>query len=171
MRANPRSAKGNRSSCVMASGTAISPPATLSSSRRRRSGSIASPDLVHDPRAVDPSTADGETFAGPLRSRLASALGPWSALAVPAVLAPLIGLLIGVAFHQSGSRQLLRAAPGTAVETRGQLLTLSYTLILFAPYNAYFLAFSPDWTFFYAIDTRSNLGLLIGLSLLLDCAS
>lgn len=90
---------------------------------------------------------------------------------MPALLAPLVGLLIGIAFHQSGSRQLLRAAPGTAVETRGQLLTLSYTLILFAPYNAYFLAFAPDWSFSYALDTRRNLGLLIVCSLLLDSAS
>jgi hypothetical protein len=87
------------------------------------------------------------------------------------MLAPLIGLLIGFAFHQSGSRQLARAAPGTAVETRGQLLTLAYTLILFAPFNAYFLAFAPDWSFLYAVDTHEHLGLLIVVSLLLDCGS
>jgi hypothetical protein len=50
-------------------------------------------------------------------------------------------------------------------------LALAYTLILFAPYNGYFLAFSPDWTFLYAFDTRANLGLLIAVSLLLDSAS
>ncbi len=90
---------------------------------------------------------------------------------MPALLAPIVGLLLGFAFHQSGSRQLVRAAPGTAVETRGQLLTLAYTLVLFVPYNAYFLAFSPDWSFLYALDTRQNLGLLITLSLLVDSAS
>ncbi len=90
---------------------------------------------------------------------------------MPALLAPLIGLLIGFAFHQSGSRQLARAAPGTAVETRGQLLTLAYTLIAFAPFNAYFPAFAPDWSFLYAFDTRPHLGILIVASLLLDCGS
>lgn len=90
---------------------------------------------------------------------------------MPALLAPLIGLLIGFVFHQSGSRQLSRAAPGTSVETRGQLLALAYTLLLFVPFNAYFLAFAPDWSFLYTLDTSEHLGVLIVVSLLLDCGS
>lgn len=90
---------------------------------------------------------------------------------MPAPVAPLIGLLIGVAFHWSGSRQLARAARGTAIETRAQLLVLAYTLLLFAPFNAYFLAFATDWTFVYLVDTTEGRGALVLASLFLDCAS
>lgn len=90
---------------------------------------------------------------------------------MPALVAPLIGFLIGVAFHWSSSRQLLRAARGTAIEIRAYLLVLAYTLLLFAPYNAYFLAFATDWTFVYLLDTSDHRGALVLASLFLDSAS
>jgi hypothetical protein len=91
--------------------------------------------------------------------------------AVPAPVAPLIGLLVGVTFHWSGSRQLARAARGTAIEIRAQLLVLAYTLLLFAPFNAYFLAFSTDWAFVYLVDVTDNRSALVLASLFADCAS
>lgn len=90
---------------------------------------------------------------------------------MPAPIAPLVGLLIGVAFHWSSSRQLTRAARGTAIESRAYLLVLAYSLLLFAPYNAYFLAFAPDWAFVYLFDTAESRAALVLASLLLDCAS
>lgn len=90
---------------------------------------------------------------------------------MPAPLAPLVGLLIGIAFHFFGSRQLARAARGTAIETRAQLLVLAYAVMLYGPFNAYFLAFATDWCFVYLFDTAPHRAALVLLSLFLDCGS
>lgn len=90
---------------------------------------------------------------------------------MPAPIAPLLGLLIGVAFHFSGSRQLARAARGTAIETRAQLLVLAYVLLLYGPFNGYFLAFATDWSFVYLIDTNRHRAAWVLSSLFLDCGS
>lgn len=90
---------------------------------------------------------------------------------MPAPLAPLVGLLLGVAFHFFGSRGLARAARGTTIETRAHLLVLAYALLLYGPFNAYFLAFATDWCFVYLFDTTANRAALALLSLFLDCGS
>lgn len=90
---------------------------------------------------------------------------------MPALIAPLAGLLIGVAFHFASSRQLVRAAPGTAIETRAMLLVLAYTLLLYGPFNAYFLVFATDWAFVYLLDTSRHEALLVSVSLFADVCS
>ncbi len=90
---------------------------------------------------------------------------------MPAPIAPLVGLLIGASFHWNGSRQLARAAPGTAVEARGLLLAAAYALLIYAPICGYFLAFAPDWTFVYTVETERLNRALIVLALLGSAAS
>jgi hypothetical protein len=71
---------------------------------------------------------------------------------VPAPLAPLIGLLVGLWFAWSASEALAKA-PGSGITSRVLLVVMLFSLLVFAPATSYFLAFAPDWSYAYFIDT------------------
>jgi hypothetical protein len=89
---------------------------------------------------------------------------------LPAPIAPLVGFVLGVAFVWAASDDLLPSdSPRPA--SRSVLVVALFSLLVFAPICAYFLAFTPDWSYGYLIDservpTAASLALV-----LLDVAS
>jgi len=87
---------------------------------------------------------------------------------VPAPIAPLVGFLFGVAFAWLASEELARA---DGFASRSMIVVSLFGLLAFAPVAGYFLAFAPDWSYAYFIDSRRLPG-AVDLSLvLIDAAS
>lgn len=84
--------------------------------------------------------------------------------------APLIGFTLGIAFAWLAAEELARS-PGAVEASRSLVLVALFGLLCFAPINAYFMAFAPDWSYAYFVDSRrlpNALDLALGL---LDAAS
>jgi hypothetical protein len=91
-------------------------------------------------------------------------------LAVPAPTAPLIGFVLGVVFAWSAADELARAA-GSGVTSRSMVVVTLFSLLVYSPISAYFLAFAPDWSYAYVVDPQ-RLPSAVDLGLvLLDVAS
>src|SRR5690606_8726657 len=88
---------------------------------------------------------------------------------MPAPAAPLIGFLIGVAFAWAAADEVARAGQSTG--TRSLALVALFGLVVFAPATGFFLAFSPDWSYAYVIDSQRLPGALDVLLVLIDAAS
>jgi hypothetical protein len=88
---------------------------------------------------------------------------------MPAPIAPLVGFMLGIAFAWAAADDLARAA-GHAPARSLWLATL-FGLAVFAPAAGFFLAFSPDWSYAYLIDSQRMPGAVdLGL-VLIDAAS
>jgi len=88
---------------------------------------------------------------------------------MPAPAAPLIGFVLGIVFAWAASDELSRT--GSASATRSLALATLFGLMVFAPISAFFLAFSPDWSYAYIVDSQ-RLPALVALGLVLvDAAS
>jgi hypothetical protein len=86
---------------------------------------------------------------------------------VPAPLAPLLGFLLGVAFAWCSREDLQK----TGIASRSLLVVSLFSLLVFAPISAYFLALAPDWSYAYIVDSQKLPG-VVDLSLVLfDAAS
>ena len=72
---------------------------------------------------------------------------------MPAPAAPFIGFALGVLFAWAASNELGRRG-GSGLGSLALGVVLAFSLLVFAPINAYFLAFWPDWSFAYLIETR-----------------
>ena len=72
---------------------------------------------------------------------------------MPAPAAPFVGFALGVLFAWAASDELGRRA-GSALGSVALGIVLAFSLLVYAPINAYFLAFWPDWSFAYLIETR-----------------
>ena len=68
---------------------------------------------------------------------------------MPAPIGPLVGFALGVALAAIGGSPVERDA-----QMRGLLLVGLFSLLVFAPAAAYFVAFAPDWSYGYAVDSR-----------------
>jgi hypothetical protein len=89
---------------------------------------------------------------------------------MPAPTAPLIGFVLGIAFAWAAADELGRAA-GAGTTSRSLVVVTLFSLLVFAPVSAYFLAFSPDWSYAYFVDSE-RLPSAVDLGLvLLDAAS
>ncbi|HET9957745.1 MAG TPA: hypothetical protein VFQ61_24775 [Polyangiaceae bacterium] len=88
---------------------------------------------------------------------------------MPAPIGPLLGLALGGAFAwvlNDGSTR------GKAALTLPPLaLVCCFTLLIFAPAAAYFIAFEPDWAYAYFVDSSQRLGPLDTFALLADVTS
>jgi hypothetical protein len=85
---------------------------------------------------------------------------------MPAPTAPLIGFALGVAFAWAASDELSRSAASGGASRSLVLVTL-FSLLCFAPISAYFLAFAPDWSYAYLVDSqRLPSAVDLGLALL-----
>lgn len=71
--------------------------------------------------------------------------------AVPAAAAPLIGFLIGAAFAWVASEELARDG---SIGARALTVVSLFGLLVFAPIAGYFLAFAPDWSYAYLVDSQ-----------------
>jgi hypothetical protein len=89
---------------------------------------------------------------------------------VPALLSPLVGFLLGVAFAWSAAAELGRAH-SAELATRSVAVVALFSLLVFAPASAYFLAFAPDWSYAYMLDTHRLSGAADLIVVLLAVAS
>ncbi len=69
---------------------------------------------------------------------------------VPALIAPLLGLLLGVCFAWASADELARSTSG-AGGTRGLLVAALFGLCILAPSAAYYLIVAPDWAWAYLL--------------------
>jgi hypothetical protein len=87
---------------------------------------------------------------------------------VPAPIAPLVGFVLGVVFAWAAADDLGRAG---GVATRSLLVVSAFSLAVYAPISGYFLAFAPDWSYVYLVDSQRLPGAVdLGL-VLMDAAS
>ncbi len=87
---------------------------------------------------------------------------------MPAPVAPLLGFLLGLGFAWVAAEDLARAG---GVATRSLLVVSAFSLLVFAPISGFFLAFAPDWSYVYLVDSQRLPGAVdLGL-VLLDAAS
>jgi hypothetical protein len=89
---------------------------------------------------------------------------------MPVLVALPFGLCLGVAFAWLGRRELRRVTPGDP-GSRGLAIATLFGLCVFAPVSAYFLAFEPDWSLAYLVDTAQASAALGPALLLLEVAS
>jgi hypothetical protein len=90
---------------------------------------------------------------------------------MPAPLAPIVGLLFGVLFAWSAREEIARAQGAPWVGWRTLALVALFSVLVFAPACAYFLAFESDWSYAYYVDTRRIPSALELALVLVDAAS
>jgi hypothetical protein len=73
---------------------------------------------------------------------------------MPGPLAPLLGLFLGIVFAWSAREDLIRAHGASWLGSRALVTVSLFSVLVFAPVSAYFLAFEADWSYAYYIDTR-----------------
>jgi hypothetical protein len=71
---------------------------------------------------------------------------------MPAPVTPLLGFALGVACAWAAVGDLGRSTSGLG--GRALLLTTAFALLVFAPVAGYFVAFEPDWSFAYFVDSE-----------------
>jgi hypothetical protein len=89
---------------------------------------------------------------------------------MPVLIALPFGLCLGVAFAWLARRELRRVA-ATEAGGRGLAIATLFSLFVFAPSAAYFLAFEPDWCLAYLLDTAQASSALPPALLLMTLAS
>jgi hypothetical protein len=88
---------------------------------------------------------------------------------VPALIAPLVGFALGVILAWTGGRELDRDLEAHRLDSRA-VIVVAYAVLVFAPVNAYFLAFAGDWSFAYLFDSRALPSAVALFLVLLDAA-
>ena len=73
-------------------------------------------------------------------------------LAMLAPIAPLVGLSLGLLFAWAGRTPSARGA--IALSSHALLVVLAFSLLVYAPICSYFLAFSPDWSYAYLVNSE-----------------
>jgi hypothetical protein len=87
---------------------------------------------------------------------------------MPVLIALPFGICLGAAFAWLARRELRRVTPGPS---KGLAIAALFGLLVFAPVSAYFLAFEPDWSLAYLVDTAQASAALVPALLLLEVAS
>lgn len=77
--------------------------------------------------------------------------------------------MLGIAFAWAAADELARA--GEQPATRSLWLTTLFGLLVFAPLSGFFLAFSPDWSYAYLVDSQRLPAVVDLMLVLLDAAS
>jgi len=90
---------------------------------------------------------------------------------VPAPFAPLLGFALGIAFAWWAREELAPSQASGGLGSRSLVIATLFATIVFAPINAYFLAFEADWSYAYFVDTRRIPSALQLALVLLDAAS
>ncbi|MCU0690741.1 MAG: hypothetical protein MUF54_05005 [Polyangiaceae bacterium] len=73
---------------------------------------------------------------------------------MPAFIAPLIGIVLGIAFAWSSADEL-SSDPTSVLGTRSLVVTTLFSVLVFVPVAGYFVAFHGDWAFAYLLNTRN----------------
>ena len=87
---------------------------------------------------------------------------------MPALAAPFVGLLLGAFFAWVAADELSRDA---SISARTLTVVSLFGLLVYAPVAGYFLAFAPDWSYAYWIDSQRLPGSVDTAWVLLDAAS
>ena len=96
--------------------------------------------------------------------------GPWFAPRVPAFIAPAVGFALGAGLAYAAADSLAKGR-GSGIASRALIVVTAFSVLIYAPVCGYFLAFSPDWSFAYLVDSR-RLPSAVDLALVLvDVAS
>jgi hypothetical protein len=83
---------------------------------------------------------------------------------------PLVGFLVGVAFAWVAADELARG-PGRVFASRSLVAVALFGLLVYAPVGAILLAFGPDWSFAYLVNSQRIPTLVTSCLILLDAAS
>lgn len=87
---------------------------------------------------------------------------------MPAPAAPFVGFFLGALFAWAGAEGL---AKGGAVQGRALTVVALFGLLVYAPVAGYFLAFAPDWSYAYLVDSQRLPSAVDTGWVLLDAAS
>ncbi len=69
-----------------------------------------------------------------------------------APIAPLVGLALGLFFALAACSPNTRSS--IALSSRALLVVILFSLLVYAPVCSYFLAFAPDWSYAYLVDSE-----------------
>lgn len=89
---------------------------------------------------------------------------------MPVLIAPWVGLLFGVLFAWAAREELARAERGPLASS-ALLLPVAFGFLMHGPVAGYFLAFAPDWSVAYLIDSQRLPPLVDFTAVLLAAAS
>lgn len=87
---------------------------------------------------------------------------------VPAPAAPFFGFLLGAAFAWVAAEELARDG---GVGSRSLTVVALFGLLVYAPISGYLLAFAPDWSYGYVVDSQRLPSAVDTAWVLLDAAS
>ncbi len=73
---------------------------------------------------------------------------------MPAPIAPLLGFCFGILFAWSCREEIARARGAPWADWRSLAMVVLFSVLVFAPICAYFLAFEADWSYAYYVDTH-----------------
>lgn len=88
---------------------------------------------------------------------------------MPVLVAPLVGLTLGVVFARAGAEEIARA--GGAATSRTLAITALFSALVFAPIVGYFVASFPDWSYAYLVPPERRPAALDMAVLLVAAAS
>lgn len=71
---------------------------------------------------------------------------------MPAPIAPFLGWVVGLTFAWAASEPSARSSAAPTGKTL--LVVILFSLLVYAPICSYFLAFAPDWSYAYLIDSE-----------------
>lgn len=103
-------------------------------------------------------------------SRVGNAGKPCFLSDMPVLIAPWVGLLFGVAFAWMAREELARSERGP-LASPASLLPLAFGFLVHGPVAAFFLAYAPDWSLAYLIDSQRVPTIVEMILLLLTTAS
>lgn len=72
---------------------------------------------------------------------------------MPMLIAPWVGILLGVIFAWTAREDLARSERGP-LASPALALTLAFGLLVHGPIAGYFLAYAPDWSVAYLVDSQ-----------------
>jgi hypothetical protein len=89
---------------------------------------------------------------------------------MPLLIAPPVGILIGVLFAWAAREDLARSERGP-LASPAWLLAVAFGLLIHGPVAGYFLAYAPDWSIAYLVDSQKSPVLVDMVALLVTAAS
>jgi hypothetical protein len=89
---------------------------------------------------------------------------------MPVLIAPWVGLLFGVLFAWMAREDLARSERGP-LASPALVLTLAFGMLIHGPVAGYFLAYAPDWSVAYLMDSQRLPSIVDMIALLLTAAS
>lgn len=90
-------------------------------------------------------------------------------IGMPVLIAPWVGLLFGAFFAWSAREELARTERGP-LASPALVLPVAFGFLMQGPVAGYFLAFAPDWSMAYLVDSQ-RVPLIVDFIAILFCAA